>query len=106
VVGADKVDTDMAPVMGGEDFAFMLEGRPGAFIFTGNGEGSANLHSPHYDFNDDIIPLGTSYWVELVETRLGGVATDRRRHPGRGTRPGISCDGELTIPDSPDGLPG
>jgi hippurate hydrolase len=72
VVGADKVDTEMAPVMGGEDFAFMLEGRPGAFIFTGNGEDSANLHSPHYDFNDDIIPLGTSYWVELVETRLAG----------------------------------
>lgn len=72
VVGSDKVDTDMAPVMGGEDFAFMLEGRPGAFIFTGNGEDSANLHSPHYDFNDDIIPLGASYWVELVETRLAG----------------------------------
>ncbi|MFN3170306.1 MAG: M20 aminoacylase family protein [Hyphomicrobiales bacterium] len=72
VVGADKVDTEMAPVMGGEDFAFMLEGRPGAFIFTGNGEDSANLHSPHYDFNDDIIPLGASYWVELVETRLAG----------------------------------
>lgn len=72
VVGADKVDTAMAPVMGGEDFAFMLEGRPGAFIFTGNGEDSANLHSPHYDFNDDIIPLGASYWVELVETRLAG----------------------------------
>jgi hippurate hydrolase len=70
VVGAEKVDTAMAPVMGGEDFAFMLEGRPGAFIFTGNGEDSANLHSPHYDFNDDIIPLGASYWVELVETRL------------------------------------
>lgn len=72
IVGADKVDTAMAPVMGGEDFAFMLEGRPGAFIFTGNGEDSANLHSPHYDFNDDVIPLGASYWVELVETRLVG----------------------------------
>eukprot|EP00752_Nemacystus_decipiens_P019609 g17665.t1 len=72
IVGADKVDTAMAPVMGGEDFAFMLEGRPGAFIFTGNGEDSANLHSPHYDFNDDVIPLGASYWVELVETRLAG----------------------------------
>lgn len=72
IVGSDKVDTAMAPVMGGEDFAFMLEGRPGAFVFTGNGEGSANLHSPHYDFNDDIIPVGASYWVELVETRLAG----------------------------------
>lgn len=72
IVGADKVETAMAPVMGGEDFAFMLEGRPGAFVFTGNGEDSANLHSPHYDFNDDVIPLGASYWVELVETRLAG----------------------------------
>lgn len=72
IVGADKVETAMAPVMGGEDFAYMLEGRPGAFVFTGNGADSANLHSPHYDFNDDIIPLGTSYWVELVETRLAG----------------------------------
>lgn len=72
IVGADKVETAMAPVMGGEDFAFMLEGRPGAFVFTGNGQDSANLHSPHYDFNDDVIPLGASYWVELVETRLAG----------------------------------
>lgn len=72
IVGADKVETAMAPVMGGEDFAFMLEGRPGAFVFTGNGMDSANLHSPHYDFNDDVIPLGASYWVELVETRLAG----------------------------------
>lgn len=72
IVGADKVETAMAPVMGGEDFAYMLEGRPGAFVFTGNGSDSANLHSPHYDFNDDIIPLGTSYWVELIETRLAG----------------------------------
>ncbi len=72
VVGADKVESDTPPVMGGEDFAFMLEGRPGAFIFTGNGMDSANLHSPHYDFNDDVIPVGASYWVELVETRLAG----------------------------------
>ena len=71
VVGADRVDDATPPVMGGEDFAFMLQGRPGAFIFTGNGEASANLHSPHYDFNDAAIPVGTSYWVELVEARLG-----------------------------------
>ncbi|MBV6657285.1 MAG: amidohydrolase, partial [Devosiaceae bacterium] len=72
VVGAQQVDAETVPVMGGEDFAFMLEGRPGAFIFTGNGEDSANLHSPHYDFNDAVIPVGTGYWVELVESRLGG----------------------------------
>ncbi len=69
VVGADKVDTAVAPVMGAEDFSFMLESRPGAFIFVGNGN-SAGLHHPAYDFNDEVIPIGTSYWVKLVETAL------------------------------------
>jgi hippurate hydrolase len=69
VVGTDKVDTDAAPVMGAEDFAFMLQARPGAFIFVGNGD-SAGLHHPAYNFNDEVIPLGTSYWVRLVETAL------------------------------------
>jgi amidohydrolase len=58
-----------APVMGAEDFAFMLEKRPGAFIFMGNGN-SANLHHPAYDFNDKAIPFGTSYWVRLVENAM------------------------------------
>ena len=71
IVGRDRVDTDMAPVMGGEDFAYMLEARPGAFIFVGNGEG-AGLHHPSYNFNDDVIPYGTSYWVRLVETAMVG----------------------------------
>jgi len=57
------------PVMGAEDFAFMLEKRPGAFIFMGNGD-SANLHHPAYDFNDKAIPFGTSYWVRLVENAM------------------------------------
>jgi hippurate hydrolase len=57
------------PVMGAEDFAFMLQKRPGAFIFMGNGE-SANLHHPAYDFNDKAIPFGTSYWVRLVENAM------------------------------------
>jgi hippurate hydrolase len=69
VVGGDKVDPDMVPVMGAEDFSFMLNERPGAFIFVGNGD-SAGLHHPAYDFNDEVIPLGTSYWVKLVETAL------------------------------------
>src|SRR5438132_4991193 len=68
VVGGERVDTDVAPVMGAEDFSFMLNARPGAFIFVGNGE-SAGLHHPAYDFNDEVIPVGTSYWVKLVETR-------------------------------------
>ena len=71
VAGADKVDTDMAPVMGAEDFSYMLNARPGAFIFVGNGD-SAGLHHPAYNFNDEAIPFGTSYWVRLVETALAG----------------------------------
>jgi len=69
VVGENKVDTAVAPVMGAEDFSFMLEARPGAFIFVGNGD-SAGLHHPAYNFNDDVIPIGTSYWVKLVENAL------------------------------------
>ncbi len=69
VSGSDRVDTDLTPVMGAEDFSFMLNERPGAFIFVGNGE-SAGLHHPAYNFNDDAIPVGTSYWVRLVETAM------------------------------------
>jgi hippurate hydrolase len=69
ISGADKVNTDMPPVMGAEDFAYMLEARPGAFIFCGNGD-SAGLHHPAYNFNDDAIVFGSSYWVKLVETTL------------------------------------
>jgi hippurate hydrolase len=57
--------------MGAEDFSFMLNARPGAFIFLGNGD-SAGLHHPNYNFNDAAIPFGTSYWVKLVETALPG----------------------------------
>jgi hippurate hydrolase len=69
VAGEPAVTTEMAPLMGAEDFAYMLEARPGAFIFVGNGD-SAGLHHPRYDFNDEAIPFGTSYWVRLVETTL------------------------------------
>jgi hippurate hydrolase len=69
IAGADTVNTSLAPVMGAEDFSFMLNARPGAFIFIGNGD-SAGLHHPAYNFNDDVIPYGTSYWVKLVETAL------------------------------------
>jgi hippurate hydrolase len=71
VVGRERVDDDTAPVMGAEDFSFMLEARPGAFIFVGNGD-SAGLHHPAYDFNDEAIPFGASYWIKLVETALPG----------------------------------
>jgi len=59
----------MPPLMGGEDFAYMLEQRPGAFIFCGNGN-SAGLHHPAYNFDDDAIVFGTSYWIKLVENTL------------------------------------
>ena len=60
---------EMAPMMGAEDFSYMLEARPGAFIFCGNGD-SAGLHHPAYNFNDDAIVFGTSYWIKLVENTL------------------------------------
>ncbi len=69
ISGKDRVDTEMAPVMGGEDFSYMLEARPGAFIFVGNGD-TAALHNPAYDFNDDAIPVGASYWARLVEMAM------------------------------------
>jgi hippurate hydrolase len=69
VAGEAQVNPAAPPVMGGEDFAFMLQARPGAFIFMGNGN-TANLHHPAYDFNDAAIPFGSSYWVRLVETAM------------------------------------
>nr|WP_321443104.1 M20 aminoacylase family protein [uncultured Cohaesibacter sp.] len=69
LAGDDRVDAVMTPSMGSEDFSFMLEERPGAFVFVGNGD-SASLHHPDYDFNDDLIPIGASYWVKIVEAAL------------------------------------
>jgi hippurate hydrolase len=69
VVGAANVDDDVAPSMGGEDFSFMLNRRPGAYIFLGNGN-STELHTDTYDFNDEAIPVGVSYWVRLAEKAL------------------------------------
>jgi amidohydrolase len=68
-VAGDANVRDMSPLMGGEDFSYMLEARPGAFIFCGNGD-SAGLHHPAYDFNDEAILYGTSYWIRLVENTL------------------------------------
>lgn len=69
IVGTANVDANVDPSMAGEDFAFMLNERPGAFIFIGNGD-SAGLHNPGYDFDDEAISYGISYWVRLVEQRL------------------------------------
>lgn len=69
IAGENKVDTNKEATMGGEDFSYMLLERPGAFIFMGNGE-TAGLHHPEYDFNDDAIPYGTSYWAKLIENLM------------------------------------
>ena len=66
IAGEANVDPNAPPVMGGEDFSYMLQERPGAFIFIGNGD-TAGLHHPAYDFNDAVIPFGASYWARLVE---------------------------------------
>jgi len=68
-IAGDSNVMSMPPLMGAEDFAYMLEARPGAFIFLGNGD-SAGLHHPAYNFNDDAIVYGTSYWIKLVESQL------------------------------------
>jgi hippurate hydrolase len=62
--------------MGAEDFSYMLEAVPGSYIWmgTGSGDAPAPLHSSHYDFNDEVLPLGVSYWAKLVETRLARAA--------------------------------
>ncbi|HOT83236.1 MAG TPA: M20/M25/M40 family metallo-hydrolase, partial [Candidatus Defluviicoccus seviourii] len=72
IVGAARVIRNPPPTTGSEDFAFMLQATPGCYIWIGSGRGreDPSLHSPHYDFNDDILPVGASYWVKLVETGL------------------------------------
>ncbi|KAB2750132.1 M20 aminoacylase family protein [Brucella anthropi] len=69
VAGESKVDESVEPMMAAEDFSYMLEARPGAYIFLGNGD-TPGLHHPAYDFNDDAIPYGVSYFVAVAETAL------------------------------------
>lgn len=69
IVGENSVNANVPPILGGEDFSYMLEKRPGAFIFMGNGD-TAGLHNPAYDFSDEAIPVGCSYWARLVETAM------------------------------------
>ena len=80
IVGAENVDAAVEPTMGSEDFAFMLQHKPGCYVFLGNGDGGhrdlghglgpCNLHNPSYDFNDDLLPIGATYWVRLAEAAL------------------------------------
>ena len=69
VAGSERVDADKEPTMGAEDFSYMLNVRPGAFIFCGNGD-SASLHHPEYDFDDEATRHGCAYWLTLVEKAL------------------------------------
>jgi amidohydrolase len=69
---AGSILDGVAPSMASEDFAFMLQRKPGSYIWLGAGEAHPNLHSPHYDFNDEILPVGASYWARLVEETLKG----------------------------------
>jgi hippurate hydrolase len=69
LVGHEHVLTHLRPLMTAEDFSYMLQARPGAYIWIGNGA-SAGLHTPHYNFNDNILTLGAAYWVRLVESAL------------------------------------
>jgi hippurate hydrolase len=69
IAGEDKVDQAILPLMGSEDFAYMLEERPGAYIMVGNGD-TAGVHHPAYDFDDRAIPFGVSYWVKVAETAM------------------------------------
>ena len=73
VVGAENVVGDSRPVMASEDFGYMLQARPGAYLLLGNGEegvGGCSLHNPNYDFNDDILSIGADFWVALIEDQL------------------------------------
>ena len=67
--GAKRIAGDFQPITASEDFAFMLEKQRGSYLFVGNGD-SADLHSPHYDFNDAILPEAARYWVALAQDYL------------------------------------
>ena len=80
IVGIENVNASVEPTMGSEDFAFMLQHKPGCYVFLGNGDGGhrdtghglgpCNLHNPSYDFNDDLLPIGATYWIELAQAAL------------------------------------
>ena len=72
IVGEERVNLSPKPGMGSEDFAYMLQEKPGSYIWIGNGdgEGSCMIHNPGYDFNDEILPIGATYWVKMAEEIL------------------------------------
>ena len=76
VVGEESVHLSPKPSMGSEDFAYMLQKKPGSYIWIGNGdgEGSCMVHNPGYDFNDEILPIGATYWVKMAEKILSPIS--------------------------------
>ena len=72
IVGEERVNLSPRPGMGSEDFAYMLQEKPGSYIWIGNGdgEGSCMIHNSGYDFNDEILPIGATYWVKMAEEIL------------------------------------
>ena len=73
VVGEENLIIEPKPLMASEDFSYMLLAKPGCFVFIGNGtgeKGGCKVHNPHYDFNDEILPIGASYWTSLVDQEL------------------------------------
>ena len=68
-VGEGNVITDIDPSMGGEDFSYLLNNKPGSYLYIGQGDENhkAHLHTTKYDFNDDLLPIGVNFWVELVK---------------------------------------
>ncbi|WP_300338540.1 M20 aminoacylase family protein [Accumulibacter sp.] len=80
LLGPDRLRDKELPSMGAEDFAYMLGEKPGCYVWLGNGPGSGGctLHNPHYDFNDEILSVGVSYWVKLAERALGPESDDDR----------------------------
>jgi hippurate hydrolase len=92
LVGAAQVVTNPIKLMASEDFAFMLEAKPGCYIWAGSGgdQGEARLHSPHYDFNDALLPLASAYWVRLVESALPIARSASSGEPAQG-RPRVEA---------------
>ena len=70
VMGVNAVEKNIPPSMASEDFSYMLKEKPGAYIWLGAGASSEKLHSPFYDFNDELLPIGAQYWTDLAENIL------------------------------------
>jgi hippurate hydrolase len=104
LIGSANVITQAPPSMGAEDFSYMLREKPGCYVWIGNGlaEGGCMLHNPSYDFNDAILPLGSSYWVRLAQQFLRNNASSPRLYP---LEKGLSCTHTPSNSPSPSTRP-